>query len=111
MRRPSNRRSFELLEEVRAAVLQGADSITGLEDLTATGGRLNAHAALVVDTFAPRPTLSDAPDALDDGATSYPFDVTYTDNNSVQFSSLDVNDDLVTKRAKRRRANARCGRR
>ncbi|MCP4811514.1 MAG: S8 family serine peptidase, partial [Planctomycetaceae bacterium] len=40
--------------EVRNALLQGVDSLPSLEGRVATGGRLNAHGALTVDTYAPR---------------------------------------------------------
>ena len=47
--------------EVREAILQSVDPAPSLQDRVATGGRLNAPAALSVDTYVPRSHLDSAP--------------------------------------------------
>ena len=82
-------------QEVRQALFQSVDVTESLSGKVATGGRLNAQAALEIDTFAPRATLVSAPDVSISGATSYEFQVRYQDNTDIDFDSLDNADTRV----------------
>ena len=83
--------------EVQEAIFLGADSIAELQPKLSTGGRLNAHGALWVDTTAPRATLVSAPHVTGLGVTEVLIEIDYTDNTVVDVSSLDDSDLLVTR--------------
>ena len=89
--------------EVRRAILDSVDPLADVDrPLVATGGRLNAHAALSVDRFYPRASLSTG-DTTIDVATNLPHvvQVQYRDvapinqTNTVARESIDANDLLV----------------
>ncbi|MCA9122831.1 MAG: VCBS repeat-containing protein [Planctomycetaceae bacterium] len=81
--------------EVRAAILEGVDKLDSLTGKVATGGRLNAHGALLVDTYSPRVELVDAPDVSVADGTSYEFAVSVRDNVAVDVDSFDDFDIAV----------------
>ena len=83
------------VQEVRQAIIQSVDTKSALSGRVASGGRVNARAALEIDTFAPRPTLTPPGTVTSDGGTFFEFDVTYRDNVDVDFNSLDGNDVTV----------------
>lgn len=82
-------------QEVRQALLQSVDVKSSLSGKVATGGRLNARAALQIDTFAPKAALISAPNVTLGGASSYDFQVRYRDNADIDFNSLDNADVRV----------------
>lgn len=82
-------------QEVRQALLQSIDVKSSLTGKVATGGRLNARAALEIDTFAPKAALVAAPNVTLGGASSYDFQVRYRDNADIDFNSLDNADVRV----------------
>ena len=82
-------------QEVRQALLQSVDVRSSLQGKVATGGRLNARAALQIDTFAPKAALVAAPNVSASGGTSYEFQVRYQDNADVELNSLDNADARV----------------
>ncbi len=82
-------------QEVRQALLQSVDVKSALQGKVATGGRLNARAALQIDTFAPKAALDSAPNVGFSGGTSYEFQVRYRDNADIDFNSLDNADARV----------------
>ncbi len=82
-------------QEVRQALLQSVDVKSSLSGKVATGGRLNALAALQIDTFAPKAALVAAPNVTLGGASSYDFQVRYQDNQDIDFDSLDNSDVRV----------------
>ncbi|MDA1050593.1 MAG: S8 family serine peptidase [Planctomycetota bacterium] len=79
-------------EEVRNAILQGADPVAGLQGKLASGGRLNALGALTVDTVLPRATLTSSADITEPGGSVQLITVTYRDNQLVDALSLDGSD-------------------
>lgn len=83
------------VQELRQALLQSVDTKSSLSGKVATGGRLNARAALQVDTFAPKASLVSAANVTIGGAGSYEFQVRYRDNADVDFNSIDNSDVRV----------------
>ncbi len=83
--------------EIKQAIVQGVDAVPGLAFKVLTGGRLNAAGALSFDTVAPRATLTIAPSILVRGGTSQDFSVRYTDNVSLNVSSIGASDIAVTR--------------
>ena len=81
--------------EVREALLEGVDSIDGLDGKVVTGGRLNAHGSLTVDTYRPRAVLTTAADVTSEGGTTHDLTIDYTDNVAIKVSSIDDNDIIV----------------
>lgn len=79
-------------QEVRQALFQSVDGKSSLSGKVATGGRLNARAALQIDTFAPRATLVSAPNVSASGGTSHEFQVRYQDNADIDIDSFDNTD-------------------
>ena len=82
--------------EVREAIFLGADSLAELQPKLSTGGRLNAHGALLVDTAAPRATLLSAPNVDGPGVTETLITVEYTDDRLVDVASVQSSRLLVT---------------
>jgi hypothetical protein len=88
------------VDEVRASLLQGADSLPSLEGKITSGARLNAHGALEVDAYQPRAFLRE-PQALRVDArniVSLEFEVEYRDNRQVRHATLS-HDDLLIQRS------------
>ncbi len=83
--------------EVRDAILLGADPVAELQGKLTTGGRLNAHGALLVDTAAPRAALAAVPDITGPGDTEQLITVSYTDNRALDVTSLGPSDIVVTR--------------
>lgn len=83
------------VQEVRQAIIQSVDTKSALSGRVASGGRVNARAALEIDTFAPRPALTPPGTVTSDGGTFFEIDVTYRDNVDVDFNSFDGDDVTV----------------
>lgn len=83
------------VQELRQALLQSVDTKSSLTGKVATGGRLNARAALQVDTFAPKASVVSSPNVTIGGAGSYEFQVLYRDNADIDFNSIDNTDVRV----------------
>ncbi|HAA48796.1 MAG TPA: hypothetical protein DCE43_03705, partial [Planctomycetaceae bacterium] len=81
--------------EVRAALLQGVDSISALDGKVVTGGRLNAHGSLTIDTYATRATLTAVDDVTTKDITSHDMTIDYADNVAIDVSSIDDSDIIV----------------
>ena len=81
--------------EVRAALLQGVDSISALDDKVVTGGRLNAHGSLTIDTYATRATLTAVDDVTTKDITTHDMTIDYADNVAIDVSSIDDSDIIV----------------
>jgi len=81
--------------EVRDAILETVDVQPQLQGKLATDGWLNAHAAVEIDTFAPRATLVGPSDVTGPGGTFHEFSVVYTDNRGVDDTSLDGSEIAV----------------
>jgi hypothetical protein len=86
------------VQEVREAILFSGDPIAALQGKLASGGRLNAYNALMLDTVAPRATLAAAADISGPGVTEQLIEVVYTDNRGFDENSLDEFDLVVTRR-------------
>ncbi len=84
-------------EEVRTAILRGVDIKAGFQGKVATSGRLNAFGALSTDAVRPRAALETVPDMETLGAKHLDLVVDYTDNGSVDRSSLDGRDVVVVR--------------
>ena len=83
--------------EVREAILQGAESLAGLQDEVAFGRRLNAFGALSVDTVPPQVHLNPVADITIPGTDPLQITVNYTDNQGLDLPSLDDFDLLITR--------------
>ena len=83
--------------EVRNAILASADPVGELQGKLATGGRLNLHGALLVDTAAPQAALTAAPDITGPGDTEQLITVDYTDNRALDVTGLGQSDIVVTR--------------
>ena len=83
--------------EVRDAILLGADPIAELQGKLASGGRLNVHGTLLVDTAAPQAALTGAPDITGPGDTEQLITVSYTDNRALDATGLSQSDIVVTR--------------
>ncbi len=93
--------------QVREAILQGAESLTSLDDKVvgnlvdgnpvAGGRRLNAHGALTARTFAPTASAV-AADVTMAGMQSVAITVTYTDDEGVDADSLGTGDLVITRK-------------
>ena len=82
--------------EVKEAILLGGNPISELQDKIASGKRLNAYGALLVDTAAPRATLIDAPNVDGPGVTETVITVEYRDNHLVNRASVLASQLLIT---------------
>ena len=85
--------------EVRKAILDGADPVSGLSGNVATGGRLNLERALTAQVFAPRAALASAPDITVATSSPQQIAVTYRDSVGLDLSSLGDDDLIVTRRS------------
>lgn len=85
------------VEEVRNAVLDGADQPNTLLGQVSSNRRLDARGALDSNAFAPSARLVSAPDVTVAGATSHVFTVEYTDRQGVDATSLGNSDILVAR--------------
>ena len=83
--------------EVRDAILSSADPVAELQGKLSTGGRLNVHGALLVDTAAPQAVLTSAPDITGPGDTQQLVTVNYTDNRALDLTGLSQSDIVVTR--------------
>ncbi|WP_197453020.1 S8 family peptidase [Rosistilla oblonga] len=83
--------------ELKAALLQGADSIPALDGLIASGRRLNALGALTAPTFAPRVSLQSVSPITASGEYTKTITVRYTDEQGVNLATLGDTDILVTR--------------
>ena len=82
--------------EVKEAILLGGDPISSLQDKLASGKRLNAYGALLVDTAAPRATLIDAPNVDGPGVTETVITIEYRDDRLVNRASVLNSQLLIT---------------
>jgi subtilisin family serine protease len=91
-----------IASELRDAIIESARSVAGLSGKVASGGVLNAAAALNIDTFAPLAQFanpaSPPPDITTDGGTTQTFDVRFLDDTSVNVSTLGNTDIIVRRR-------------
>lgn len=91
--------------EIRNAIIGSVRSVGGLSGKVATGGVLNAEAALNIDTFAPLAQFAidgggnvvPPPDITTDGGTTQDIFVRYEDDTLLDVSSLDESDIIVRK--------------
>ncbi len=81
--------------EVRAAILSTVDKFDSLTDLVATGGRLNAGAAINANVFAPIVTSFVAADIDAAGGTDNKFTVTYFHRAGIDVDSISDGDFVV----------------
>jgi subtilisin family serine protease len=86
-----------LATEVKAAILAGGDAKTALQGVIASGKRLNANGALLVDTVAPHVASHVADDILVTGASFLPISIEYRDNKLLNIASFDNNDLVIRK--------------
>ncbi|MFP6619757.1 MAG: S8 family serine peptidase, partial [Pirellulaceae bacterium] len=78
--------------EIKTAILNTVDPLAELAGKVASGGRLNAAAAVAVDTYRPRVTLVSSNQVDSTGEASYPLQVTLRDNVALDLATLDNND-------------------
>ncbi|MBL6704779.1 MAG: FG-GAP repeat protein, partial [Planctomycetaceae bacterium] len=98
-------RPFATAAEIRNAIVGSVRSVGGLSGDVATGGVLNAEAALNIDTFAPLAQFAidgngnvvPPPDINTDGGTTQDIFVRYEDDTLLDVSSLDESDIIVRK--------------
>jgi subtilisin family serine protease/Tol biopolymer transport system component len=82
--------------EVRAAILEGADERAGFTSKIASGGRLNALAALNFPGFAPGAALVDPLQTITAaGGIAHTIRIKYTDQIAIDPLSIDVDDISV----------------
>jgi subtilisin family serine protease len=90
-------RPFATASEIRDAVIGSVRTVAGLSGDIATGGVLNAEAALNIDTFAPRGVVVTANDISTDGGTTQDIIIQYDDDTLVDVSTFDDTDIIVRK--------------
>jgi predicted outer membrane repeat protein len=83
-------------DEIRQALLQGVDVVPALKNRLATGGRLSAVGALLVDTYRPRVALQSAANIVEASGGVQEIRITIHDNVAVKLSRLDGYDLVVT---------------
>ncbi|HIL97803.1 MAG TPA: LEPR-XLL domain-containing protein, partial [Pseudomonadales bacterium] len=83
------------LLEVRDAILEGADQIDRFKNKVVGNRMLNAEGALLVDTYAPRAELAEGTLVTSGGMEFHQITVSYRDNLSLKYSSIDDNDVLI----------------
>ncbi len=83
--------------EVREAILSTAAPVTTLSGLVATGGKLNAAAAMNADVFAPAARLMSKQDIVDAGGATARFTVQYYHRSGIKRTSIGANDITVTR--------------
>ncbi len=84
--------------EVRQAILSTATPVSALSGLVATGGRLNASAAINADVFAPAARLVSKQDITTAGGATTEFTVEYYHRTGIDASTLG-NDDIQISRS------------
>ncbi len=98
-------RPFAIASEIRDAIIDSVRTVGGLSGKVATGGTLNAAAALNIDTFAPLAQFAidgngdvvPPPDITTDGGTTQDIFVRYEDDTLLDVSTLDAGDLIVRK--------------
>ena len=90
-------RPFATASEIRDAIVGSVRTVGGLSGDVATGGVLNAEAALNIDTFAPRGIVVTANDITTDGGTTQDIIIQYDDDTLVDVSTFDDTDIIVRK--------------
>ncbi len=83
--------------EIRDAILAGADAPANLTGLVTGARRLNAWGALTAPTFAPVPQLTPVAAIELAGGTQLDLTVTYTDEEGVLLTTVDVADLEITR--------------
>ncbi|MDA1049213.1 MAG: S8 family serine peptidase [Planctomycetota bacterium] len=82
--------------EVREAILESADSLDSLRNKVDTSGRLNALAALTIDTFAPQASLSpDFQPLIESAGSEHTIGVVYEDDTAISLSTIGEQDVFV----------------
>ncbi|MGZ0173589.1 MAG: S8 family serine peptidase, partial [Planctomycetales bacterium] len=90
-------RPFATASEVLDAVLGSVRTVGGLSGDVATGGVINAEAALNIDAYAPRGIVVTAADITTDGGTTQDIIIQFDDDTLVDVSSFGDTDILVRK--------------
>lgn len=90
-------RPFATAAEIRDAIIGSVRTVGGLSGDVATGGVLNAEAALSIDTFAPRGVVVTANDIMTDGGTTQDIIIQLDDDTLVDVSTFDDSDIIVRK--------------
>ena len=90
-------RPFAIASEIRDAIIGSVRTVGGLSGKVATGGTLNAAAALNIDTFAPRGVVVTANDITTDGGTTQDIIIQFDDDTLVDVSTFDGSDIVVRK--------------
>lgn len=85
------------VDEVRAAILDGADSIAGLQGKVASGGRLNLRNALDSDRFTPAARVVTADDITTSGGATHQVVVEYHYASGIDVTTIGDNDIRISR--------------